>query len=199
MNTLHNLEQVGDLQLISLSTPQVIGTINLHTQRVTPNSEHPIRFKCKITAHCCDRLEIQLSDLDIYRIETLGYELDQFIEDTSPRIKIPQNPQEKPVKYYILKKREFDRRCVFLEDNLCKIHALKPHSCKLFPFSYRTVSDNEISVAMHPANICSGIEKSNIQNSENEKLLKELLVIQMKEINERKRYEQEFLSSSMKK
>ena len=116
------------------NSPMRIGWINTRSGELKPDLSRTILFECQSTGSCCDKLDIQLTDLDIYRIEERGYELDQFIEELTPQVIIPTDSQAKPVKYYRIKRRPYDRRCVFMEDNLCRyiitnhMHAESFHS-----------------------------------------------------------------------
>lgn len=179
-----------DLETIeSMIMKTKIGSIDLHSGELKVNNNKLIRFNCSTTARCCDQLDIFLSDLDIYRIESQGYDLEQFVEDLTPEVRIPTDSQEKPVKYYRIKKRPFDKQCVFLENKLCKIHDFKPHSCRIFPFSLKEMSESTLDVYVHPADLCKSVLPGDKENNDNEKWLKYLLKEEMREIDEKATYD----------
>lgn len=169
-----------------------IGSIDFDTGGLKVDFDNPIRFSCSSTTVCCKQLDIQLSEIDIHRIESQGYELDQFLEELPQEISIPWDSQAKPVKYYILKKRAFDRQCVFLEKNLCKIHEFKPQPCRIFPFSLRSVGETELDVYLHPANFCKSVLPGDGENNDNEKWLKFLLEEEIRYMAEQTSYDKKF-------
>lgn len=79
-------------------------------------------FECSKCGKCCESQMVPLSESDIDRIVSLGYRLEEFAEfkDGFWRLK------------------EYRGRCIFLdrETRLCKIHASKPATCRLFPVIY---------------------------------------------------------------
>ncbi len=170
---------------LSSSYDTLVGTIDLREESVIANNSNPASFTCNSSTLCCDKLEIQITDLDIYRIEQQGYHPDQFIQVNSTRIKIPGRPHEQPLKYHILRKREFDRRCVFLESNMCKIHQFKPHSCRIFSFQLKIIDENTIEVHTHPSKLCNSLKA--VEN--NQQILENIMHIQIQEIAERIEYD----------
>ena len=136
-----------------------IGIINLETGEKKVIQE--ISFKCHSTTACCRLHTIPLTEEDVLRIEQHGYELFQFLEETSPIIVKSKIRKGNYTKAYILKKKPFTNECVFLEDNKCKIHDFKPIACRLYPFSIRKseVNENIVKVIVHPESVCTSVKK----------------------------------------
>jgi len=92
--------------------------------------EYPpwIRFDCQRCATCCGNTEkrirrILLTNLDVKRIiEATGFKPQDF---TYPRKGKP------PFIHELIK---VDGRCLFLEDNHCRIYKHRPLICRCFPF-----------------------------------------------------------------
>ena len=86
------------------------------------------KFICRKCGNCCRGSGfVKVTPSDIRAIaDYLGLTEQQF-EDryTTPSLFEDYWLAEKP-----------NRDCIFLEDNLCKIHPVKPEQCRAFPFSW---------------------------------------------------------------
>lgn len=79
-------------------------------------------FECAKCGKCCESQMVPLSESDIDRIVSLGYELEDFAEFRDGLWRL----------------REYGGRCVFHDEEtgLCRIHEHKPTTCRLFPVVY---------------------------------------------------------------
>ncbi|MBE8539282.1 YkgJ family cysteine cluster protein [Geoglobus acetivorans] len=81
-----------------------------------------IRLNCtdKGCHECCVETEMQLSERDLKRIESLGYDRNDFsVEVDGVRIL-----------------RNIDGKCLFLKDGQCSIYDSRPLGCRLYPVVY---------------------------------------------------------------
>ena len=86
-------------------------------------------FYCPYTDkcfECCLETEMALSEKDITRIEDLGYEISDFLEEKDG--------------FMILK--NLDGRCFFLKGKLCSIYVDRPQGCRFYPLIYDLEIDN---------------------------------------------------------
>ncbi|MCY3411513.1 MAG: YkgJ family cysteine cluster protein [Candidatus Heimdallarchaeota archaeon] len=164
---------------------RLLGYIDLEKKQVEVNPVVSMGFICTMNADCCRRFQVQLTDLDVHRIETRGFDLFQFVQDGPAMLKLPRDPSLPVLQYWHMKKRPFDGQCVFIEDGRCSIHAFKPHSCRLYPFVLDVVSGGRYAVYYHPSMKCSGLD-SVLSNQQ--QVLEDLLKIQMVEMGDRLAY-----------
>jgi Fe-S-cluster containining protein len=129
------------------------------------------QFECTKCGACCrnDSLLITVTGSDIARIAMaleLGPEeilraLDFYIADQKKSLPlglqdIPAPLTERGPAIIALKKME-NGDCIFLKDNLCMIHAIRPIVCRSFPFVFHEHEDEQfwgLSAAKH---ICPGL------------------------------------------
>ncbi len=129
------------------------------------------RFECTKCGACCREktMLITVTGSDITRISAaLGLSpeetmraLDFYVvaaENETPvgLQGIPSPMTQRGSAFIALKKME-NGDCVFLKDNLCMIHTLRPTVCRSFPFAFRESADGVkwgLSAAKH---ICSGL------------------------------------------
>lgn len=89
---------------------------------------HWVRFECQLCARCCGDTEkrarrILLTNLDVKRIiEATGFQ---------PQDLTYPHEGETPFVSEMIK---IDGKCVFLEDNKCRIYKHRPLICRCFPF-----------------------------------------------------------------
>jgi len=69
---------------------------------------------------------------------------------------IPALNTEKGLGYIALKKME-NGDCVFLKDDLCMIHSIRPIVCMSFPFVFQDAGDHRKWGLSAKNNICSGL------------------------------------------
>lgn len=132
--------------------------------------DEPILFECTKGGACCreESLLVTVTGRDLARISsTLGldaYELikavDFYLESGITSRKglrdFPALNTEKGPAYVALKKLE-DGDCVFLKDNLCMIHTIRPVVCMSFPFVFQDAGDHRKWGLSAMKDICSGL------------------------------------------
>ena len=161
-----------------------IGIIDISNQTIDTKSANSIYFSCTSRTDCCSYLKIPVTEFDIHRIETAGYDLFQIIASDSPMVMNRINSQVHE-KVYTLKKKPYDNTCTFLEDNLCKIHKVKPFACRIYPFSLDILDKNRIRIIIHNDVVCKSILSKNDKQSNNRELLEDILNLVVTELNER--------------
>ena len=80
-------------------------------------------FYCPYTdncSECCLETEMTLSEKDITRIESLGYKIEEFLEE----------------KEGFMTLKNIDKQCFFLKDGLCSIYDNRPYGCRFYPLIY---------------------------------------------------------------
>ncbi len=137
-----------------------------------PNEESPLpSFECTRCGACCrnDQILITVTNKDILRIaqtlmltphETMRA-LDFYLLDEGKPIPagleiIPSIDTEKGPAYIALKKLE-NGDCIFLKDDECMIHLIRPIVCRSYPFVFNK-TDEEISWGLSSKKeICPGL------------------------------------------
>ena len=71
-------------------------------------------FECSLCGNCCRFKFIDATEEDIGRLREAGYE--DFVDDSGKFMK------------------RVNGRCVFLEDDKCSVHEVRPKVCREFPF-----------------------------------------------------------------
>ena len=135
------------------------------------NSEDAqIQFECTKCGACCreDSLLVTVTGRDIARIsQGLGLGSDEVIkafdfylafgEETPAGLRdIPTVKTERGLAYIALKKLE-NGDCVFLKDDLCMIHAIRPAVCMSFPFVFQDIDDEKTWGLSAMKEICPGL------------------------------------------
>lgn len=135
------------------------------------NSEDSqIQFECTKCGACCreDSLLVTVTGRDIARIsQGLGLSADELIrafdfylvsgEDAPKGLRdIPAVNTEQGRAYVALKKLE-NGDCVFLKDNLCMIHAIRPAVCMSFPFVFWDKGNENTWGLSAKKEICPGL------------------------------------------
>ena len=129
------------------------------------------RFECTKCGACCrdDQILITVTKNDLYRIaKTLELDsnavlraLDFYILDEGTPIPvgleiIPSIETEEGSAYVALKKME-NGDCIFLKDDQCMIHPIRPMVCRSFPFVF-SEDDGELSWGLSSKKgICPGL------------------------------------------
>ena len=86
-------------------------------KKLIPEFYCPYSDKCY---QCCLDTEMTLSEGDITRIEKLGHEIDEFLEEKDGFMTL----------------RNIDNHCVFLKDKKCSIYDNRPQGCRFYPLIY---------------------------------------------------------------
>ncbi len=147
---------------------------------MTTKSSSELRFECVKCGECCRQTDmiVTVTASDILKLMFgLGFNsgevlraLDFYVlrnDDLSPDglREIPQVKTERGLAYVALKKME-DGSCVFLKDNLCMIHSIRPMVCSSFPFVF-SEREEEVTWSLHSKkNICPGLGQGEMITSE---------------------------------
>ena len=109
-------------------------------------------FKCQSCGACCRIKDgiVRVGEAEIKRIAAfLGMSEQEFI-DRETEIA----PDRKGL---ILKSRPDDSCAYLTEDNLCRIHPVKPDKCRTFPFEWTNPGSAEVCPALSCASVGSEI------------------------------------------
>jgi Fe-S-cluster containining protein len=139
-----------------------------------------LRFECTKCGDCCRQKDmiVTLTASDILKLaiglgftsNELLHALDFYVMEKGKSIPdgfrdIPRIKTERGMAYVALKKLD-DSSCVFLKDNLCMIHKIRPMVCSSFPFVFSKQND-EVSWSLHAKrDICPGIGEGNLITKE---------------------------------
>lgn len=86
------------------------------------------RFECKRCGACCKGRDVPLALDDILRLsEFLGMDPDGFFSECCVEMAIDENTMALP----FLKR--YGEACQFLDDNICRVHFVKPSACEYMP------------------------------------------------------------------
>lgn len=135
------------------------------------SDDSQIQFECTKCGACCreNSLLVTVTGRDIVRISTvldltsseviraLDFYLSAGNESSQGLRDFPMLNTEKGLAYVALKKLE-NGDCVFLKDNLCMIHLIRPAVCMSFPFVFskdKAGMSWGLSAMKH---ICPGLE-----------------------------------------
>lgn len=109
------------------------------TKNTRPLKENEwIKFKCSGCGTCCRHVKesIPIESLDAYRLarhfQTQGKTL-EYMDDVLYQYADPVPLDECGYFIYMLKTTEPDDTCIFLKDNRCTIHPVKPRACRTYP------------------------------------------------------------------
>ena len=109
----------------------------LNAVQVSPSEK--ISFRCTGCSACCRhvRQSVVLESLDVFRIT-------KYLRDRDSNIKSTDDFLEKHAEIalldecgffvFMLKVQDADDACVFLKENRCMIHSVKPRACRIYPF-----------------------------------------------------------------
>jgi len=135
------------------------------------NDENLVCFECVKCGECCRQKEliVTVTGRDIAHLSsTLGMAAPELLRaldfyvlpenGTAPKglRDIPLLKTESGMAYMALRKME-SGDCIFLKDNQCMIHPIRPFVCRTFPFVFRDV-DGEVKWGFSSMkDICPGI------------------------------------------
>ena len=139
-----------------------------------------LRFECTKCGECCRQRDmvVTLTASDILKLaiglgftgNELLHALDFYVIEKGKSIpdgfrNIPRIKTERGMAYVALKKLD-DSSCVFLKDDLCMIHKIRPMVCSSFPFVFSKQNDT-VSWSLHvKRGICPGIGEGNRMTKE---------------------------------
>jgi Fe-S-cluster containining protein len=130
----------------------------------------PVKFECTKCGACCrqDSLLVTVTGRDIARIaiglglgpdemiRALDFYLTQNVEPLKGLRDIPAIKTERGLAYIALKKLD-NGDCVFLKDNLCMIHVIRPTVCRSFPFVFNDTGYEKTWGLSAMKEICPGL------------------------------------------
>jgi Fe-S-cluster containining protein len=134
--------------------------------------EERVQFECTKCGACCreESLLVTVTGRDIVRISmgldlssndvirALDFYLISGVESPEGLRDIPSVNTEQGRAYIALKKME-NGDCVFLKDNLCLIHIIRPAVCMSFPFVFQSNDLNKTWGLSAKKEICPGLGK----------------------------------------
>ncbi len=135
------------------------------------NGENLVRFECIKCGECCRRkgLIVTVTGRDVARLSsTLGMAapdllraLDFYVlpeNGTAPKglRDTPLLKTESGKAYMALRKME-SGDCIFLKDNQCMIHPIRPFVCRTFPFVFRNAAGERKWGLSSMKDICPGL------------------------------------------
>jgi Fe-S-cluster containining protein len=168
------------------SEDEIIAIGNIITGEITVLKH--IYFKCTGCALCCIENKIPVTEREIAKIEEMeDIDIEYALESLTP-ILIPQRVKTDNyyVKAYVIRKKPFSHECYFLDDNkMCKIHAVKPFACKMYPFSIKPNDDETVSILIHPESVCKFIFEVEEEGSNSKVIVEEVfsaIITNMKEM-----------------
>lgn len=97
-------------------------------------------FQCTCCGDCCRHVEnaIMLESLDAFRLATFFRKngkpiqgIDEILEQYTTTM--PLDETGFPI--FLLNTVGTEKRCIFLENNLCSVQQAKPRTCRLYPFT----------------------------------------------------------------
>ncbi|MCW8802213.1 MAG: YkgJ family cysteine cluster protein [Candidatus Bathyarchaeota archaeon] len=99
------------------------------------------RFVCEKCARCCGDTEDTIRHVLLLKTEAkkisdiISKEIEEFADEVfgfEPYI-------------YEMKKTEPDGKCLFLENNRCRIYEIRPLICRFYPFELKNLGNNNYS------------------------------------------------------
>jgi len=135
------------------------------------NDENLVCFECVKCGECCRQKEliVTVTGRDIAHLSsTLGMAAPELLRaldfyvlpenGTAPKglRDIPLLKTESGMAYMALRKME-SGDCIFLKDNQCMIHPIRPFVCRTFPFVFRDVAGEAKWGLSSMKDICPGI------------------------------------------
>lgn len=119
------------------------------------NFEYPatVRFRCTKCGICCGDTKDKIRHILLLRTEA-----EQIAKTTTQPISnfAVEKPDRLPYTYEMKKTKE-DEKCVFLENNLCTIYALRPLICRFYPFELKPALKGKYTFLFTEE--CNGINK----------------------------------------
>ena len=165
------------------------------------SDDDQIHFECTKCGACCreDSLLVTITGHDIARISMgLGLSSNEIIRaidfylvssNETPKgfRDIPAVNTEKGPAYIALKKLE-NKDCIFLKNDLCMIHTIRPVVCMSFPFVFR--NDTELNWGLSAMQkICPGLGKGPKVNISE---LREIALVVLEDLNSYRTFVEEW-------
>lgn len=105
---------------------------------VTLSDQFP--FRCKMCGACCRHVKesVPMESLDAFRLARFLRSQDENIQSTDDVLERYTDPvllHESGYMIFMLKTVGPEDACIFLKDNRCTIHEVKPRACRTYPMS----------------------------------------------------------------
>ncbi len=114
------------------------------------------------------RFELLLPDVDLYKIIAF-YQVDEDDDKLEKRLMSPKIFLKQGEIFLGLQK--IDGKCVFLEENNCKIYDFRPPICRSFPYTFQIRGDELFwGYTGKGKDYCPGINESKTEKKELEQL-----------------------------
>lgn len=100
-----------------------------------------LSYRCTLCGDCCRHVEgsVVMESIDVFRLARHFRETNQsvktMVEFLNTYTDSFQFSEELAYPVFALKTVGQDQSCIFLKDNRCSIQAVKPRTCRLYPFS----------------------------------------------------------------
>lgn len=179
-----------DILLPTVQPGLLVGILDVDDKSIEIIND--VKYTCKVAGDCCTQLIVPVTDYDIHRIEQHGIEFDQIVSDDVPALIMPKTKSGALEKNYTIKRKPFTAECTFMEEGKCTIHEFKPFSCRIFPFQLKYVSDSKVEVLIHDSGYCPSVLACGSEESDTEKLLKDLLGEISNELDRREQYTKKY-------
>ncbi|MHA2252532.1 MAG: YkgJ family cysteine cluster protein, partial [Candidatus Kariarchaeaceae archaeon] len=134
-----------------LESEGIVGIIDMNQGQIEVDHGYYIKFTCNKTTLCCTNWELPILETEVDELVANGFTREMIISDVES-IKTILGKS-----YYLKKKiRENGKQvCTFLDDqNLCRIHDIKPFSCAVFPFNLEVLEKGVYTVFVPGENVC---------------------------------------------
>jgi Fe-S-cluster containining protein len=125
-----------------------------------------MRFTCQMCGECCRRYAIPVTSSDVHRIASFT-ELNprDFLTLMEPDNSVIETYKDFPkirlkdgINFVLVLSQNYES-CIFLKNNKCSIHNVKPLVCRPFPFEYSMARDGNVkfSVNQEARGFCKGL------------------------------------------
>ena len=179
-----------DIVLPTLQSGLLVGILDVDHKSIEIITN--VKYTCKVSGDCCTNLIVPVTDFDVHRIEQHDIEFDQIVSDDVPVLITPKTKNGSLEKNYTIKRKPFTAECTFMEEGKCTIHAFKPFSCRIFPFQLKYISESKVEVLIHGSGYCPSVTASEVEDSQSEELLKDLLIVINQELDRREQYNRKY-------
>ena len=125
----------------------------------------PFPFQCRRDLpcfnQCCRDVNIYLTPIDIVEMRrALGMTSSEFLKEYT----VPLFPREVGHPVIVLKMSGPDRKCVFADEEGCRVYDARPWSCRSFPLEPEDNRTGDRQFRVVRRNFCRGLEEEATQN-----------------------------------
>lgn len=122
-----------------------------------PTRPNPTGFTCDRCSRCCRSHRVPLTQADVVRLEAGPLPLSEFTEFLSPdEVEMGGEPESfarlrEGRRVLVLRHAGPTQGCVFLNENGCAVHDLRPSSCRTYPYDR---PENGSELGLVPGAMC---------------------------------------------